>query len=267
MTRTLLLVALGLLGLSTASSESASRQDAAREALRASFEANHIRLDLDAGVCAIPVFVEVRNDLLEYLLVAPNGAMHESMFMTPCDPEVLNAALLALGVSAGSNAAWAPKDPAPSADELAEGVSAYDVTLPAGDGFYLYATWREGDETYFYRIEDLLRDLTRSRSARRHRWIYLGSRMIKRPGQENEEFAARLEGNLINVSFFTQGNTLVTAALEECVEQTIWLPNAWLLPERESELMFLFSKERLERVPTALEEHVPLVDEGVDDGR
>ena len=181
MARTLLLVLLAV----GARSAPPRDEDAAREALRASFEANQIRVDFEAGVCAIPVFIEVRNDLLEYLLVSPNGAMHESMFMTPSDPEVLNAALLSLGVSAGSNAVWTLKDPAPTEEELAGGASAYEVTLPQGDGFFLYACWREAGELYFYRIEDLLRDLTRSRSARRHRWIYLGSRMVQRPGQEH----------------------------------------------------------------------------------
>ena len=48
--------------------------------------------------------------------------------------------------------------------------------------------------------------------------------------------AATAMGNLINVAFFSQGDTLVTAALPECVVQTGWRPNVWLLPDTGSEV-------------------------------
>ena len=93
-----------------------------------------VRFDLEAGACAVEVVVTVTNDLLEYLLVAPHGAAHESLFTTLVDPEILNTALLALGVEPGSNALWTLKEPAPSDAELRDGVSPYEVTLPAETG-------------------------------------------------------------------------------------------------------------------------------------
>ena len=69
-------------------------------------------------------------------------------------------------------------------------------------------------------------NLTTGRSLRRHKWVYLGSRFAKvRADDEEERFIADLEGNLINLSFFYQGNTLLTASLPQCVEQTIWVAN------------------------------------------
>ena len=90
---------------------------------------------------------------------------------------------------------------------------------------------------------------------RRHRWVFLGSRMVQpRPdGDADEVFAADLEGNLINIAFFEQGNTLLTAALPECVEQTIWHPNCWLLPERGSPVELVFARERLITCPPDVE--------------
>ena len=233
----------------------ASQDDAVPEggeSLEALFLKNGIQLDLDQNFCAIGVHVAVREELLEYLLVASHGATHESLFATESNPAVLNTALLALGVEPGSNAQWGLKEPTPSEAELEKGVSPYTVTPPQGDGFYLYAAWQEGDEAYFFRIEDLIRNLSTGRSMQRHRWVYLGSRMIEWEKSGEQVFAAEVIGNLVNIAYFEQGDTMLTGSLEACVEQAIWMANAWLLPERGHELKLVFSRERLSEVPGGL---------------
>lgn len=220
-----------------------------------------IRLDPELGVCTLRVRVGIRDDLLEYLLVQPRGQSHESLFVSDVSPRALNAALLALGVQAGQNLRTVAKDPAPTQEELRNGIPPYTVEVPSGDGFYLYAAWRAGDETYFHRVEDLVRNLATGTAMTRHRWVYLGSKTApdkKNPGQEL--FAAEIEGNLINLAFFAEGFTLITAALPECIQQTIWLPNAWLVPERGSEVELIFARERLAQLPAALEAALPRVE-------
>jgi hypothetical protein len=153
---------------------------------------------------------------------------------------------------------YVPNDPAPSEEELRAGVRAFDVVPPKGDGLHLYAAWREGDDTFFYRIEDLIRDLERGRTMRRHAWVYLGSRWVANRGGE-QVYAATAEGNLVCISFFSQGNTLLTAALPECVAQTSWLPNAWLLPPAGSDVLFVASRAPITEVPESLRDAIPTV--------
>jgi len=225
-----------------------------------------IHLDLAHALVATPARVEVTDQLLEYLAVLPHGAAHEAMLVLggARPPEeamlwvdFLNTALLALGVEPGQNARWVEKDPAPTQEELAEGVSAYDVLAPQGDGLFLYIAWRDGPERYVYRLEDLIRDLERGRAMRRHAWVYLGSRMVDRGPDEPQGFAAGLEGNLINISYFAQGNTLITGALPECVNQTTWLPNAWILPPAGSDVLLIFAREHLDQLPESLDQLLP----------
>ena len=219
-----------------------------------------VYLDPQAGVVSFPVVVEVRNDLLEYLVVAPHGAVHESMLVTGVDAEVLNASFLALGLTPGQNAKWVAKEPAPSREAVRNGARAYDVVLPEGDGLFLYLGWREGEETFWYRVEDMLRDLERLRSMRRHRWVFLGSRMVKRQSSPDREvFAASVEGNLINMPFFAGGTTLLTSALPEAERQDIWLPNAWLLPPRGSQLLMVACTQRQASPPASVLAKLPLV--------
>ena len=216
-----------------------------------------VHLEPRAGLAAIPAAVEVVDDLLEYLLVGPGGARHETVFTTEVRPSVLNVALLTLGAEPGRNARWAPKDPMPSEEELRAGAMPYDLTPPDGFGFYLYAGWRRGAEVFFFRAEDLVRNLATGQTMRRHAWVYLGSRLLPAGPSGGEEFAADVYQNLVNIAWFSDGNTLVTGALSECLEQTIWMSNAWLLPARGESVLLVFARERLERAPDGLAALLP----------
>lgn len=210
-------------------------QDAAQEAFVQLLQGQGLKLDVERGLLGVPVSVAIKHDLLEYLLVGPEGKGHESLFGTAAKPSLINAALLALGAKPGQNAAWVE----PTASEPAR------LIPPSGDGFYLYVAWRERDEVYLYRIEDVISNVQTGRSMRRHRWVYLGSRFASpRPG-EPEVFVADATHNIINLSFFYSGNTLLTAALEECQEQTIWSANSPLLPPTSQNVQLIFSKQRL----------------------
>ena len=226
-----------------------AKQDEATTDLNQVFQDGGIQLNLEGGYCSIEVTVAVRDELLEYLLTSSYGAAHESLFVTKTNASLLNTAFLTLGVEPGSNAHWTAKVPAPTEKETQLGASAYEVTLPQGDGFFIYAAWEDEGERYFYRVEDLVRNLSTGRCMSRHRWIYLGSRMVEweKPGEL--KFAADVIGNLINVAYFEQGDTMLTGAIAECVEQSIWMGNSWLLPKRGDSLRLVFSRERLGALP------------------
>ena len=218
------------------------------DALTRALSEGGVHLDLENELCLVNARVGVTNELLEYLVVGPRGAAHESMFVVEAMPSVLNTALLALGAEPGSNAKWSPIEPPPSQAERRKGAPVYDVTPPSGDGFFLYIAWREEGEIFLFRIEDVLTNLGTGTRMKRHRWVYLGSRFIEDENGE-EVFAADLEQNLVNVSFFHEGHTLVTAALPECVEQTIWMANPWILPPREASVQLVFTRRPIRVLP------------------
>jgi hypothetical protein len=245
--------ALLVLGAGSAQVPAPTRS-AAEEQARAAFAAEGILLDVTHKLASVPAEVLVRGELLEYLVVNPRGAVHESAFLTGINARKINAALLALGVEPGQNASWKRRDPPPTPEELREGAPAYEVTPPKGDGFFLYVAWKLDGETVFHRMEDLILDLRSGATMKRHQWVYLGSRMLRmRPDTPDEAFAAELEGNLINIAFFEQGNTLLTGALPECEDQTSWQSNFWLLPERGSPVEIVFSREKLVTCPPDVE--------------
>ena len=246
---------LALLGTSPpeAPLQDPAPDDEARAQLVATLAAAGVDLDFERRCLSIDVRVLVKHDLLEYLLVGPGGASHESLLSTEVQGSVIHTALLALGLEPGKNAEWVPRDPPPTDEERRQGASPYDVRPPEGDGVLPYLAWREGGDTYFYRVEDLVANLQTNRAMRRHRWVFLGSRFIEVREGEPEVFAADFLQNLMSVSYFPEGNALFTAALEECADQTIWLANAWLVPPSGSELRLVLALDPLTG-PTALGE-------------
>jgi hypothetical protein len=211
-------------------------------------------IDAERGIVALRAAVLVKEDLLEYLLVAPHGATHESLFLTEIAPSVVNAALLAAGAEPGENARWEREPTTLGKDgEVARGeVRVFEPHGGTAASFLPYVAWREDGEDYFFRVEDLVTNLESGRSMRRHAWVYLGSRFApagRAGADEGDEFLADVEGNLVNISFFFEGNTLFTAALPACRSQTIWVGNRALLPEPGTPVVMLFSRERLTGLP------------------
>jgi hypothetical protein len=250
-------LALGLAPLPAETQEAGAEERSIPTAL----EGEGLILDREAGLLGLPVSVQIKQDLLEYLLVAPNGSTHESLLLTRARPSLLNAALLLLGVQPGRNA-WLETLPAAEDESRPE----RRAHAPEGDGFYLYAAWHEAGEAYFFRVEDLVRNLATGRSLRRHRWVYLGSRFVALKPEASESFLADVSGNLINLAFFFQGDTLVTAAVEECSAQTIWAANEWLLPESGSPLLLLFARQPLAALPPGWEDRLPRVPPALEGG-
>ncbi|MFT7662562.1 MAG: hypothetical protein ACI87A_000778 [Planctomycetota bacterium] len=241
-----------------ADQDAAQAGDAAAEAaLAEALLLGGIRLDLKAGLCSVPARVLVRSELLEFLLVGPHGSAHESLLSTPVQPSLLNTALLALGVEPGQNVRYiepagaepAPKPSGNSPGRRREDSEAAQVVLPSGDGLYLYLLWKEAGEVYFLRVEDLIRNLKTGRTMRRHAWVYLGSRFAEFEKGQPEKFVADREGNLINIAFFGKSNSLVTGAIEDCREQTIWIANSWMLPERGWPMQFVFARTPIAAPP------------------
>ncbi|MEM7306744.1 MAG: YdjY domain-containing protein [Planctomycetota bacterium] len=255
---------LALAGRAPESKPAAGPQEGgdAQAALTALLEEGGVRLDHERGTVSIAARALVRYDLLEYLLVAPGGAAHESLFVTDIQPSLLNAGLLAIGAQVGTNASWERIDPPPTLEERRAGKRPYRVFPPEGpegQGLLLYVAWREGDETFFFRVEDLVANLETGRSMRRHPWVYLGSTFLE-DDDGQEVFAADVEGNLINISFFREGHTLMTPALPECEDQSIWMPNAWLVPPRDAGVELIFSSTPLTSLPDEWRDRLPVVD-------
>ncbi len=260
----LLLTCAAGLALSSPKQDNGAQADE-HQVLAATFRESGIEVDFDANAIAFPCKLIVTNDLLEYVLVGPNGSAHESLLMTDVEASMIHAALLTIGVNTGENAKYVAVDPVPTEEELKAGAKRFTMQLPSGDGIFIYLAWKEGEETYFIRVEDVINNFQSGRSMRRHRWTYIGSRFARLRAGEPEVYMADAEQNLINLAFFTEGNTLCTASLPECEIQTVWSANSWLLPPPGEDIRLVLSHERLACIPGTFARELPEPNRALDE--
>ena len=205
-----------------------------------------ILLDLARGRAAVEGSVQDPQMPMEYLLVGPKGALHETLFATEARPSRLTTALYLLGLEAGRNVEYREKNPLPSEAEMAEGVLPYEVLPPSGPGVFIYAEWKEGEERRRYRAEDLILNQKTGRTVARSRWVFLGSRWLQPTPKDPRVFAADLEENIVSVCFFASGNQVLTSPDPDGQEQHLFFPNRWLLPPKGTKVSLVFSLSRLE---------------------
>lgn len=210
------------------------------------FSAGGIQLDLEKGQLQIEAEVIEAQMPLEYLIVGNKGATHESLFVAAVKPSLLTTALYLLSLKPGKNVEYRDKSPLPTPEQIAQGVVPYEVIAPNGDGVYLYAQWKEGEEMRRYRVEDLICNTKTGRAAARVQWIFLGSRMLSPRKEEPESFAADWEENIASICYFATGNQILTNPDLDGQEQHLFFPNRWLLPEKGKKVQLIFTTKRLE---------------------
>ncbi len=243
------LVALGLLAVPQSDSqEPASDQSADLTALYDALAAQGVNVDAEKQVISIDGTICQRIEPLEYLLVLqPQGKDHEAMFACQdISAEALNAAMLLLGVEKGVNGEFTATEPAPTMDEIQNGVAPYSYTPAHGDGFYIYAEWeREIDgrmERFRYRAEDLVLNIRDETTYQRGRWVYLGSRFVRPHKDAAEFYAAQGEGNLVSLVNFSPANHILAGADPSADNQSIWYPNVYMLPTIGHPVKIIFSR-------------------------
>ena len=68
---------------------------------------------------------------------------HESLLLTHAKPSVIQAALMAIGMTPGKNASFAEKNPPPTPEEVQKGVDPYILVPPSGPRMFMTVTWEK----------------------------------------------------------------------------------------------------------------------------
>lgn len=249
--------------------------------LKKQLQQEGITYDAATGTVAVKAVVNQPQDPIEYLLIHRKGKRHEAMFVTKCKPSVLNAALLLLGLKAGTNASYKEKDPAPTLEEVQNGADPVVVTPPKGEPFWMTVRWKNGEDTATGKapivehcVEDLILDRTTGLPIVDCSWVYLGGRLAQLYRDEPEVFIADFEGNLISTCYMAPDNHLGTVVHAQARDdQNWWLTN--LVPAPDTEVEFVFHarmpkvhEERLQRLakakanPPAVDPKAPPAGEG-----
>jgi hypothetical protein len=127
------------------------------------FEVGQVRLDTRLKTASFAGRVNQREGAIEYLLVAANGKLLESVLRTDIEPYHLHTALLLLGVKGAPPTTLNP-----------------DYSRPvAGDPISLSVVWTNQNQRLEFPAEDLVSNVESGQALTRGNWTYSGSRLLE----------------------------------------------------------------------------------------
>ena len=165
------------------------------------FAIGALRLDKNAGTVIFPARVNMIDGLLEYLLVSPEGAVHESLFVSDVPPQDVHMAMLLLGAKG-----MVQKNPG-KAPERIDADSLAKAPKLTGDRIFLTVKWTDKDG--------------REQTVPPNQWI---SRKIFTPKKPAKIVTAEDGPWLYNGSFIYEGRFI--AQVEGAFVSLVTFPNA-----------------------------------------
>jgi hypothetical protein len=156
-----------------------------REVSPGMFEIGKITLDQKARTIRFPGFLNMKDGIIEYLLVTELGSTHESLLVSDIQPNELHFAMLLLGAKGSGEGKAVPGEPPPGQID-----AKYLKKAPRlkGDDINISVQWQSGDEVKTAPVEDWVYNSEKKKSAERGPWIYNGSYF------NDGHFMAQIEG-------------------------------------------------------------------------
>jgi len=126
------------------------------------FRIGQVLVDATNMTVTFPAEVNMQEGLVEYLICARWGKLHESVLATEANPLDIQLGLLALGMTCGGGVEF-------------QG----DRTKGKGDALRIFVEWDEGGSATKVRAEELVFDRKRDKPMKRSNWIFTGSVIIE----------------------------------------------------------------------------------------
>ncbi len=216
-------IALILLPLSS-HAQPAPEFSAPKEISPGIFQVGAVRLDKAASTVTVPAKVQMNDGLLEYLLVTPQGPVHESLLVSEATPQDVHMAMLLLGAK-GMVQKNAGKDPG-RID------AAYLAKAPklTGDRILLSVKWTDKDgkehntapERWIMRKIFLPKKQVKNVAADEGPWLYTGSYFYE------NRFIAQMDGTF--AAMVTFPGALINNPREGSNNDQVWFVKTDAVP-------------------------------------
>jgi len=140
------------------------------------FQIGRVTLDKESRSVTFPAIVNMTEAIVEYVVVTPDGKVHESLLRTEASPKDIHVAMLLLDAKGSTNPV--PEDPL--------------KPIP-GDPVIIEVSWKDKNREKRVRVEELVLNTELKTNLSKGVWIYNGSRI------ENGAFMAEREGSIVSL--------------------------------------------------------------------
>lgn len=145
------------------------------------FELGKVRLNKKNRTVHFTGTVNMKEGLIEYLLVHGSGKIHESLFRTEVEPYHVHLAILLLS------------DKKNGARTDSPGATAPAPASPEPQNVRIWIEWQQGDSRQRVPAENFILDVATKKTMSQGPWTYIGSRVM------DGMFLAQRDGSMIAV--------------------------------------------------------------------
>jgi hypothetical protein len=205
------------------------------------FDVGAVRLDKNAGTVTFPARVNMVDGLVEYLLVSPEGAKHESVLVSEVPPQDVHMAMLLLGAKGMTTAAKAPGRI--DAEYLAK------APALTGDRISLTVKWKTAAgeeravpvERWIVKRVAVPKKPAKEIVATDGPWLYTGSYFYE------TRFLAQTEGAF--VSLVSYPAALINNPRSGSNDDHLWFVNTAAIPPEGTPVEFIIKLEPAAKTP------------------
>ncbi|MEA3209095.1 MAG: hypothetical protein QOE70_2152 [Chthoniobacter sp.] len=196
------------------------------------FQIGQIRIDQQRRTATFPGKVNMADGLIEYLLVTPDGAKHESLLVTEVQPADLHFAMLLLGAKGAGITTPAPGDAPPAQIDKEYLKRAPELK---GDSILISVKWKAGEAEKTAPVEDWIINTDLKKPAPRGPWLYTGSMFIE------GRFLAQAEGTF--ASLVTYPAALINNPRKGKDDDSVWTVSEKATPPIDTPLEIVIQLE------------------------
>jgi hypothetical protein len=239
--------ALFLFAASAAFAQQPAEFKAPKEIAPGVFEVGVVKLDKNTSTVTVPAKVNMVDGLVEYLMVTPQGAVHESVLVSDAQPQDVHMAMLLLGAKGMA------QDKTGKAPERID--AEYLAKAPAltGDKLTLNVAWKGKDgtektaraEQWIVRRVPVPKKPSRIVPAPDGPWLYTGSYFFE------NRFLAQTEGVFASVVAYP--SALINNPREGAKDDHMWFVNKETIPPKDTPVTFTIKLEAAAPAPAAKE--------------
>jgi hypothetical protein len=219
------------------SAPAASTHEPLKQISRDIFQLGAVRLDKSRKTVQFPAQLNMKDGVIEYLLVNARGKSYESLLRTDTEPYDIHLALLLIGAKGAPQTAALLNAPSVPFHVNRPGAAANSSPAPAieGDPLAIELAWQMADGRKQLRAEDCIMNLATKTNASRGPWTYNGSRVV------NGIFLAQREASI--VALIDDIDALVNNPRPGSDNDQIWQINSNVLPPLNTPVEVTFKLE------------------------
>jgi hypothetical protein len=236
---------LGLLFLSTVVCRLWAAPSDAEKIGEHRYRIGRLVVDTEPRSVRVPARVNMRRGVIEYLAVAAEGKLHESVLQVEAEPVHLHVALLLLGLEPERSGQWGAPPRVPPGGRVdggrgsgqsnggialpasplnggRGGPGGEEKGLPAGSGVEVWVEWRDGGRARRARLEELAWDIPAKRPMPAVVWTFTGASV-------GGKGPARAEQRSV-VATYRDPDAVLNNPLPTAADDTVYKANERLIP-------------------------------------